>query len=132
MNTRFGMVVVTVTLVALTSGCSGMRNFLFGRGARCGACNAPANNETSAAPCQTCPSDATCSAPGACYNGDAYGSAYAGSAYVGSGCGCNVSDPYTNGAVLPYEGQIIDEVVVPGTMSPSDGFGPRPAPVPAQ
>ncbi|QDT10479.1 hypothetical protein [Planctomycetes bacterium K23_9] len=39
MNKRILTVVATVTLLCTTSGCSGMRNFLFGRGARCGLCS---------------------------------------------------------------------------------------------
>lgn len=39
MNTRFCTVVTVATLVCLSTGCSGMKNFLFGRGARCGLCS---------------------------------------------------------------------------------------------
>ena len=39
MNTRILTVAAVMTLLTLSSGCSGMRNFLFGRGARCGLCN---------------------------------------------------------------------------------------------
>ena len=39
MNTRILTIVGTLALLTLSSGCSGMRNFLFGRGARCGLCN---------------------------------------------------------------------------------------------
>lgn len=38
MNTRICSVIASVTLLTLSSGCGGTRNFLFGRGARCGAC----------------------------------------------------------------------------------------------
>ena len=43
MNNRIFPVIAVVTLMALSSGCSGMRNFLFGRGARCGLCNTLSN-----------------------------------------------------------------------------------------
>jgi len=38
MNVRFVALVAAVTIVATSGGCSGMRNFLFGRGAACGIC----------------------------------------------------------------------------------------------
>lgn len=38
MNARMLTVLTTTMLLVATSGCSGMRNFLFGRGARCGSC----------------------------------------------------------------------------------------------
>ena len=38
MNTRFCTVVTVVVLLCLSTGCSGMKNFIFGRGARCGLC----------------------------------------------------------------------------------------------
>ncbi len=38
MNTRICSVIASVTLLTLSSGCGGTRNFLFGRGARCGMC----------------------------------------------------------------------------------------------
>ncbi len=39
MNTRILTVLATAALLCTTVGCSGMRNFMFGRGARCGLCN---------------------------------------------------------------------------------------------
>ena len=39
MNTRILTVVGAVTLLCTMTGCSGMKSFLFGRGARCGLCN---------------------------------------------------------------------------------------------
>ncbi|MEM9585786.1 MAG: hypothetical protein AAGA03_00780 [Planctomycetota bacterium] len=71
MNARILPVVLTLTLLSLTTGCSGMRNFFFGRGASCGLCNrlstagqalnpfAPAPTAPAIAPpqapCNTCP-----------------------------------------------------------------------------
>ena len=43
MNTRICSVIASVTLLILSSGCGGTRNFLFGRGARCGACGPSAS-----------------------------------------------------------------------------------------
>lgn len=109
MNARICSVIASVTLMAFSTGCSGTRNFLFGRGARCGLCTkkasvvpAPQFGNTmpalqpyapvSAAPCQTapCPS-APCQAP-----------AYQGSVVTApqSGCGCNgVSGIVSGGGV---------------------------------
>ncbi|NND98796.1 MAG: hypothetical protein HKN47_15865 [Pirellulaceae bacterium] len=59
MKNRILMVVLTATLLSLTTGCSGMRNFLFGRGARCGLCQTirqplsrlnPRNNQNAQVP----------------------------------------------------------------------------------
>lgn len=58
MNTRIFSIVVAATLMTVSTGCSGMRNFLFGRGARCGLCSsatAPAPAYTSPAPTYTAP-----------------------------------------------------------------------------
>lgn len=38
MNVRLVAIIATVTIVTTSAGCSGMRNFLFGRGAACGVC----------------------------------------------------------------------------------------------
>jgi hypothetical protein len=38
MNVRLVALIATVTIVTTSGGCSGMRNFLFGRGAACGVC----------------------------------------------------------------------------------------------
>ncbi len=39
MNARIFPVVSVATLLLVSTGCSGMQSFLFGRGARCGLCN---------------------------------------------------------------------------------------------
>jgi len=38
MNVRLVALIATVSIVVTSGGCSGMRNFLFGRGAACGVC----------------------------------------------------------------------------------------------
>ena len=43
MINRIVTVVAAATLLSLSGGCAGMKNFLFGRGARCGACTGLAN-----------------------------------------------------------------------------------------
>jgi len=83
MNTRICSVIAVVTLLALSSGCSGMRNFLFGRGARCGLCSNLSNgirnpqfgNTMQAPYAQTGPS---CQTP-----------QYQGGIDPTAGCGCN-------------------------------------------
>lgn len=39
MNNRLCAVMTAMTLIICSTGCSGMKNFLFGRGARCGLCS---------------------------------------------------------------------------------------------
>ncbi|GAA5505176.1 hypothetical protein [Novipirellula caenicola] len=39
MNTRFMSVIAAMTLLVVSSGCGTLRQFWFGRGARCGLCN---------------------------------------------------------------------------------------------
>ncbi len=39
MNRRVFTVILFVTILPLGIGCSGMKNFIFGKGARCGICN---------------------------------------------------------------------------------------------
>lgn len=143
MNTRIRSIVVAVTLLSLTSGCSGMRNFLFGRGARCGTCSAisgPASNpgydNRGQAPCSP-ESQSPCnqSVVGVPHNGCGCNAAY-GSAYAGQ-CECGgetqyTTDPYLSGGTMPYEGQIIGETVTGGQVYPNsvapiqpDGFDVR-------
>ena len=47
MNIRLLRLVAIVTLLGTTSGCCGLKNFMFGRGARCGVCQ---RNNTGPAP----------------------------------------------------------------------------------
>ncbi len=89
MNTRICSIIASVTLLIFSSGCGSTRNFLFGRGARCGLCNrasTPAPPPAMQAPCGQTP-----------YAAPAYGApqcqtpAYQGSVVTApaSGCGCN-------------------------------------------
>ncbi|MCG8653556.1 MAG: hypothetical protein MI861_27210 [Pirellulales bacterium] len=134
MNARIGSIVatVTLTLLTLTSGGCGMRQFFFGRGAQCGTCGYPAApqpnyNTAPRGPYQPASPQAGCGCQnysgvaanqcGTC--GQIYSSALPGT------CGCNgeyVLDPYQSGTLLPMDGQIIDnEVTGSGTR---DNFGP--------
>ncbi len=123
MNTRIITVVAALTLLTFSGGCSGMRNFLFGRGARCGLCNrldnqAPAPNYNTAAAqpcapqCPPAPQQNMVVAPqtGCGCNGATYAPSY-GAAHSGNACGCGVGqevishDPYMNGVVV--EGDVV-------------------------
>ena len=137
MMNRNVSVVAVVLLLSTSSGCSGMRNFLFGRGAQCGLCNqatappaflpnglAPYAPPVASADCgcngnvasDVCTGDATCGSYGAAYGpGVEYSNSY----------GPVVSDPYSEqvigggvmygqGAMGP--GTIIDGGYVPGSM----------------
>lgn len=124
MNASISSVVTTVTLLIITPGCSGMGNFLFGRGARCGLCNRgpafqapqPPRPQPQTQPCQPNPCvpyqpqqpygmtpaypAGPCSPP--C---GTYGSAYGGDCQCGS---AYMSDPYIGGEVIEgYPGEIM-------------------------
>lgn len=64
MNIRIGSIMMAATLIATSTGCGTMKNFLFGRGARCGLCSSlgsclptPKFGNMASAPCSTglCP-----------------------------------------------------------------------------
>lgn len=55
MNTRIFSVMIAATLMTVSTGCSGMRNFLFGRGARCGLCSTATAPAPYTAPAYTAP-----------------------------------------------------------------------------
>lgn len=101
MNARFLTVVSTVMLLASTTGCGSIRNFLFGRGARCGQPIAsqpvmPSYGAVAAPGCNTCSNQAH-AGTGEC---GCYGSAYGSTdQYLGSGV---VDGGYVNG------GQYVD------------------------
>ena len=145
MIARFWSVVATVTLLTLVPGCSGMRDFLFGRGARCGLCNrfsqpAPAP-QPPASPCQSAqPYASVPCAPQVvsepCECAPQYGVGYSQHAECGP-CGSGVVgestvDPYLSGGEylhdgsIPMEGaviggQVVPGQIVPGTVLPGDG-----------
>ncbi len=109
MNTRICSFIAVVTIVSLSSGCSGMRNFLFGRGARCGLCNsssnpmpAPAYGAPAQAPCgQAQSGPAPCAQPApTCPTQGCFGNMMGAPA---DGCGCN-----------SYAGNVYDSQVYAG------------------
>ncbi|QEG40332.1 hypothetical protein [Roseimaritima ulvae] len=136
---------ITLAVTALsTTGCCGLRNVLFGRGAACGSCAAtgPAINvapPTVAAPCGdacggpvapyagelTCGSEGVSSYAVPFDNGYPYGSGYSDGGIIGNGV------TYPNG--LPVEGSSRwaprGEYVVPGSQYEREGL-PRPAMTP--
>ena len=128
MNNRIGTVVVAVTLLSLMTGCSGMKNFMFGRGARCGLCTkvgsclgTPCFGNTMQAPApqyasapQYAPSPQPYAAPqcaAPAYQAPTCQAPVCGCetapTYAGESCGCGASsaaygpavDPYNNGVV---------------------------------
>lgn len=106
MNRRIFSVLTTVTLILLSTGCSGMRDFMFGRGARCGLCNRSNPQPPAAFPYGPPPAAPPMAAPGCCgCNGypAAGHNSYVGSGYVGGDCGCGVTSGYGT-VVDPYLG----------------------------
>lgn len=121
-------VVAVVLLLSTSSGCSGMRNFLFGRGAQCGLCNrgggSPLVPPAAGAPygpppaasadcgCQghiageVCPEQNTC---------NTYGSGY--------GPVVDYSNSYSPMANDPYSGQVIGDGVIYDSNTIYDGPG---------
>lgn len=94
MNTRILAVMTAVTLLSLSSGCC-MKNFVFGRGARCGLCNKmssviprPQFGNTMQAPCGQTPYVST----------PAYGPAAPQGVVTAPSCGCN---NYAGNTYLP-------------------------------
>lgn len=129
MNKQLATVVATLSLLVSTGGCSGMRNFLFGRGAACGSC-ASANPTYGLAPPADpgCGYEPTCGyeqAPGpfACLRGGYGKSQGQQTCNAGPDCGCGgatgahmpsnvdyygagVNDPYAQG------GEVIQDQVI--------------------
>lgn len=151
MNARIFSVVMAVTVISLSTGCSGMRNFMFGRGSRCGLCQrlsaagdalnpmAPAPYGPAAqpnrgqAPCpppQNYPGRGpTCgyeSAPcGNCTGSGYFPGGYRCGGNVTSGYG-SINDPYlggqsVSGDMIPYDGQIIEGPVLSDDWSQRSG-----------
>ena len=153
MNIRICSFVAVMTLVSITSGCSGMKNFLFGRGARCGLCNsnsggmpAPQFGNAMQAPCggpqcgqpnmgqpfanqpymgpqHGCGSEHYQPAP---YNQGGYSCGTCG-APSGGDCGCSYSDPYMSGEVMGVPNGAVGYPAGVPTMAPiqTDDFSAR-------
>ena len=126
MNTRICSVIAIMTLVSFSTGCTGIKNFLFGRGARCGLCNggslAPQFGNAMQAPNP----NGSCQQP-AGYNGQVYSAQPCGGcgSTVPNHCGCGnygVADPYQSGQVIPQNGQVMGGTGVP---MQTDGFNAR-------
>lgn len=120
MNNRIAMIIVAGGLLFGTTGCSGMRDFLFGRGARCGLCrplSSPILNSVApAAPCGPSPVYAPVQSYPQAYAGNCT-TCYAPS--VDCGCGSEgiihsgiASDPYLNPTGVVSSGMMDSGVVV--------------------
>lgn len=133
MNSRIVTVVMAAGMLATTTGCSGMKNFLFGRGAACGLCSklslpkpcfgnmmpqaaatcppvaaAPVYAPAPAAPCVAAPSAPCVSAPVATYpTTDTCSSCYA----APSDCGCGAPTATT-----------VDPYLMPTTSLPTTSY----------
>lgn len=137
MNARICSIIAVMSLMSFSVGCSGMRNFLFGRGARCGLCNrnaapAPQFGNTMQAPCGA-PTCQSASQGGCGCNGQAYSAQPCGNcgSTMPGNCGCGIMsggyvDPYMSGQMIPsgvpQNGTVI---APPGTTIQSDGFSAR-------
>ncbi len=144
MNKHNLSVVAVVLLLTTSSGCSGMKNFLFGRGAQCGLCNRITSPLGLPAPPTPYAPTADCGC-----NGHAAGDVCTDGASMGGyGVACppqesymggyapSMNDPYLGGdvvgsSVVPYEGQVYGGTVYgqgsagPGTVYP-EGYVPGP------
>jgi len=103
MNTRICSVIAVMTLMSFSTGCTGIKNFLFGRGARCGLCNLGGSAPQFGNAMQA-PNGQPCQQPACGCNGN--GSMYSSQ----SGCNNNyVADPYQSGQMgaIPQNGQVM-------------------------
>ena len=107
MNNRICSVIAIMTLMSFSTGCTGIKNFLFGRGARCGLRSGgltPQFGNAMQAP--------NSQQPGCGCNGQVY------SAQSCGGCGVNdygVADPYQSGQMMGGA----------GVSAPADSFNAR-------
>ena len=127
MNTRICSVIAIMTLVTFSSGCTGIKNFLFGRGARCGLCSggsvAPQFGNAMQAPN---PSGPYQQSAGGC-NGQVYSAQPCNGcgATAPNNCGCGnygVADPYQSGQMIPQNGQMMGGA---GGPMQTDSFNAR-------
>ena len=126
MNTRICSVIAIMTLVSFSTGCTGIKNFLFGRGARCGLCNGGSLAPQFGTAMQAPNPNGSCQQP-AGYNGQVYSAQPCGGcgSTVPNHCGCGnygVADPYQSGEVIPQNGQVMGGTGVP---MQTDGFNAR-------
>ena len=127
MKTRICSVIAIMTLVTFSSGCTGIKNFLFGRGARCGLCSggsvAPQFGNAMQAPN---PSGPYQQSAGGC-NGQVYSAQPCNGcgATAPNNCGCGnygVADPYQSGQMIPQNGQMMGGA---GGPMQTDSFNAR-------
>ncbi len=119
MNKQITTLLATLTLVSLCGGCSGMKNFLFGRGAACTSC-------ASAAPVYgvTAPVEPGCGYEPSCGREPSYGLLHNQSTCNGSGtCGCGSNQSYMNSGVDQYYGEVQDPYAYNGEVIGSQVVG---------
>ena len=157
MNARIVPAVLTATLLGLTTGCSGMRDFMFGRGARCGLCTRLSAAGQALNPLRPFPERQQ--GPRPCYNGPQppgggcgvspqaapyHGAGGGGYGYQGyaeaesycGACGGAVGSGYAGGScecggVVSGYGSVSDPYLeIPSGGVPADNFMPRSEDVP--
>jgi hypothetical protein len=157
MNKQLATVLATVSLLVVTSGCSGMKNFLFGRGAACGSCGSANAGNTMAPPEAGCGYEPTCGHEGmpapqprsgcrlfngkqTCNAGPNCECGGSTGAYMPSNVdyyGGEVHDPYAYGGEVigsevmgnGYNGYPVQGQVVPDNFDTRGGIITSPAPV---
>ncbi len=129
MNKQLTTVLATLSLLVSTGGCSGMRNFLFGRGAACGTC-AAVNPGYGVAP----PSEPACGYEPACGQELAAPGPFArlrGGCclsngqpnHAGQDCECGSSGAYMPSNVDAYGSQVHDPYAYNGEVIGSEVIG---------
>lgn len=135
MNIQFATTMATLTLLVSASGCSGMKNFLFGRGAACSTCaTAPAYGIASAEP--VCGYEPTCGHEPVCGHEHAPTRPFAGlhrgcgllngqsTCNGGPTCGCGGSaQSYMPSGVDSYYGEVHDPYSYGGEVIGSQVIG---------
>ena len=127
MNNRICSVIAIMTLVTFSSGCAGIKNFLFGRGARCGLCSGGSAGPLFGNVMQAPNALGQYQQPAAGCNGQVYSAQPSGGCgtTAPNNCGCGtygVADPYQSGQVIPQNGQIMGGTGVP---MQTDSFNAR-------
>lgn len=132
MNVRFVAIVATVTIVATSGGCSGMRNFLFGRGAACGVCPSQGPAYGMPGPELGCGMEPGCGYEPVCgHEGGHVGGLRRGCGLFGGGtcngsdsCGCgSQGHGYAPNSYGAYSGVVNDPYAFGGEVIGSEAIG---------
>jgi hypothetical protein len=134
MNNQFATTLATLTLLVSAGGCSGMKNFLFGRGAACSTCaTAPAYGIAPSEP--VCGYEPTCGHEPVCGYESAPAGPFAGirrgcgllngqsTCNGGPSCGCGSTQSYMPSGVDSYYGEVHDPYAYGGEVVGSQVIG---------